>query len=335
MLLAILGLALAGPSAAAPKAAPPHARGPAAALADRVAAINAAPLLGRTPSVAALLRAQGLLARARFSPGAVDGRRSGNFTHVLSAYQRSRNLQPSGIMDQATADRLAAEPSSSAPVAKLYTITGQDLAGPFAPDVGSDLIKLAALPRGPLFSTPLEALAARFHITRDRLAALNPGVDFRTAGVRIIVIDSAPAPLRKGDVALVRVSKSASLVTAFDAAHRILAVYPATVGSKERPSPSGIHHVVSVSLPASYVYDPARLTWGPRSHPKFTIKPGPKGPVGTVWIALDAPAYGIHGSPNADMIGKAASHGCVRLTNWDAENLAAGVRAGATVEFLA
>jgi len=164
-------------------------------------------------------------------------------------------------------------------------------------------------------------------------AALNPGADFRTAGVPIAVIDAAPTPFRKGEIASIRISKSAELVAAFDAKDHLLAAYPATVGSRERPSPSGVHRVVSVSLPASYVYDPARLTWGPRSHAKFTIKPGPKGPIGTVWIALDAPTYGIHGSPKAEMIGKSASHGCVRLTNWDAENLAAGVSRGVKVEF--
>jgi lipoprotein-anchoring transpeptidase ErfK/SrfK len=274
-----------------------------------------------------------MLARAHFSPGAIDGRPSANLTHVVTAYQHARGLEPSRVIDQATWDLLAVEPSSSRPVAKLYTITTKDLAGPFAPDVGSDLVKLAALPRGPLYTGPREALAARFHMAQDRLAALNPGVDFKTAGVRIVVIDAAPAPFRKGDVASIRISKSVDLVAAFDVKGRLLATYPATVGSKERPSPSGLHKVVSVSLPASYVYDPARLTWGPRKHVKFTIKPGPKGPIGTVWIALDARTYGIHGSPKAELIGKTASHGCVRLTNWDAENLAAGVSPGVKVEF--
>ena len=299
----------------------------------RVAGINTAAFTGGKPSVAMLLRAQAMLARAHFSPGAIDGRPGANLTHVVTAYQHARGLEPTRVIDQATWDLLALEPSSSRPVARLYTITAKDLAGPFAPDVGSDLVKLAALPKGPLYTGPLEALAARFHMARDRLAALNPGVDFRTPGARIVVIDAAPAPFRKGDVASIRISKSADLVAAFDVYGRLLATYPATVGSRERPSPSGLHKVVSVSLPAAYVYDPARLTWGPRKHVKFTIKPGPKGPIGTVWIALDAPTYGIHGSPQAELIGKTASHGCVRLTNWDAENLAAGVRPGVKVEF--
>lgn len=342
MIMGFLGLALAAPPAlmspalASPALLPSSSVAPQAQAllpAQRVAAINAAAFVDGKPSVAMLLRAQALLARARFSPGAIDGRAGSNLAHVVTAYQYARGLKPTKVIDQATWDRLAAEPSSARPVAKLYTITPQDLAGPFAPDVGSDLVKLAALPHGPLFTTPLEALAARFHMTEDRLAALNPGVDFKTAGARIVVIDAAPAPFRKGDVVSVRISKSAALVAAFDAKDRLVAAYPATVGSTDRPSPSGVHKVVSVSLPASYVYDPSRLTWGPRTHAKFTIKPGPKGPIGTVWIALDAPTYGIHGSPKAEMIGKTASHGCVRLTNWDAEHLASGVSRGVMVEF--
>lgn len=329
MIAGLFGFAALPCQALCAAKAPP----PAPSSAQRVAAINDAAFVKGKPSVAMLLRAEAMLARAHFSPGAIDGRMSANLTHVVTAYQHARGLEPTQVLDQATWDLLALEPTSSRPLAKLYTITAGDVAGPFAPDVGSDLVKLAALPRGPLFTTPLEALAARFHMDRDRLAALNPGVDFKTAGVQIVVIDAVPAPFRKGDVASIRISKSADLVAAFDAKGRLLAAYPATVGSRERPSPHGVHKVVSVSLPASYVYDPARLSWGPRKHAKFTIKPGPKGPIGTVWIALDAPTYGIHGAPRAETIGKAASHGCVRLTNWDAENLAAGVSPGVTVEF--
>jgi lipoprotein-anchoring transpeptidase ErfK/SrfK len=332
----ILALALVAPHAragSAPIRPPAHVAAPAASPEQRARAIDSADFLAGKPSVAMLLRAQAWLARARFSPGAIDGRASANLAHVVAAYQHARGLEPTRVVDRATWDRLSREPSSARPTAKLYTITAKDIAGPFAPDVGSDLVKLAALPQGPLFTTPLEALAARFHMTQDRLAALNPGVDFKTAGVRIVVIDAAATPFRKGDVASIRISKSADLVAAFDAKGHLVAAYPATVGSRERPSPSGMHQVVSVSLPASYVYDPARLTWGPRAHSKFTIKPGPKSPIGTVWIALDAPTYGIHGSPKAELIGKTASHGCVRLTNWDAESLAAGVSRGVTVEF--
>ena len=135
-------------------------------------------------------------------------------------------------------------------------------------------------------------------------------------------------------MARIEVSKAHAQVTAFDAAGAILAVYPATVGSTERPSPSGTHKVNGVAFNPDYVYDPAKLNWGPRGHGKLRIAPGPNGPVGVVWIDLNAPSYGIHGSPDPDKIGKTASHGCVRLTNWDAQALAHGVKPGVPVTFV-
>jgi lipoprotein-anchoring transpeptidase ErfK/SrfK len=212
-------------------------------------------------------------------------------------------------------------------------VTPQDVAGPFSADVGEDFVKLAALPDGPQFTSPLEALAERFHMSQALLSALNPGQDFKTAGSRIVVVDAASPPFRKGDVASITVSKANAEASAFDANGKLIAFYPATVGSTERPSPQGVHKVNGVAEHTSYVYDPKKLHWGPKSHGKLVIKPGPNGPVGTVWIDLNAPSYGIHGSPDPDKIGKTASHGCVRLTNWDAEALAAGVKPGVKVTF--
>ena len=148
------------------------------------------------------------------------------------------------------------------------------------------------------------------------------------------MVSAEATPLAKGDVARIEVSKAKAEVTAYDDKGQILAIYPATVGSKERPSPSGSHRVNGVAWNTDYVYDPAKLHWGPRSHGKLHIKPGPNNPVGVVWIALNAPSYGIHGTPDPTTIGKTASHGCVRLTNWDAVALAQGVKPGVMVDFV-
>jgi murein L,D-transpeptidase YcbB/YkuD len=91
---------------------------------------------------------------------------------------------------------------------------------------------------------------------------------------------------------------------------------------------------MGVSFNPTYTYDPSKLSWGPKRHGRFTIKPGPNNPVGLVWIALNAPGYGVHGSPDPDKIGKTASHGCVRLTNWDALLLAKAVEPGVSVTFI-
>ena len=92
--------------------------------------------------------------------------------------------------------------------------------------------------------------------------------------------------------------------------------------------------MVWVTFNPIYTYDPSKLTWGPKKRGRFTIGPGPSNPTGVVWIALTKPTYGIHGSPNPELIGKSASHGCVRLTNWDAWDLGVAVVHGAPVAFV-
>lgn len=289
---------------------------------------------GDGPADPFAIRAQVLLARARFSPGVVDGQFGTNLKHAAAAYQQARRLPVSGNIDSQTWQALLAEPGAGAPAASSYTITAADLAGPFAPDLGSNLVKLAAAPLGPQFSAPVEALAERFHMSQALLRALNPQARFAAAGEVIITARIVVPPFNKGDVARIDVAKSDASVRAFDQDDKLIAFYPATVGSTERPSPSGTHKVVGVAWKANYTYDPAKLAWGPRSAGKLVIKPGPNNPVGTVWIDLNAPSYGLHGSPEPDNIGKTASHGCVRLTNWDAEALAAGIKPGVVVRFI-
>jgi len=316
-----------------------------AALGAEVARINqaapapatstpAAAVDKNTPPDPFVIRAEVLLARARFSPGVVDGHFGSNFKHAVSAYQTARALPVTGEVDTATWSALQAEPLAKNAIAQTYAITAADVAGPFSPDVGEDFVKLAALPNGPQYNTPLEALAERFHMSQALMIALNPGVNFGVANQAIAVVDDAPPGFAKGDVARVEVTKSDASVRAFDHSDKLIAFYPATVGSTERPSPSGTHKVVGVARNPDYTYDPSKLKWGPRSAGKLVVKPGPNNPVGMVWIDLNAPSYGIHGTPDPDNIGKTASHGCVRLTNWDAVALGAGVQPGVVVQFI-
>ncbi len=304
---------------------------PAAPSAPASPADHAAPL-AETPPDPFIIRAEVLLARARFSPGVVDGQFGTNFAHAVAAFQTAHDLPASGTIDGPTWQALAG--AAGQPAARVYIITAADVAGPFAADVGEDFVRLAALPDGPQFTNPVEALAERFHMSQALLKALNPGVDLAKAGAQVVIVDDAPPDFAKGDVARIDIAKSDASARAYDKDDRLIAFYPATVGSTERPSPSGIHKVVGVAWHPDYTYDPTKLAWGPRSAGKLVIKPGPNNPVGAVWIDLNAPSYGIHGTPEPDKIGKTASHGCVRLTNWDAVALAHGVKPGVVVRFL-
>jgi lipoprotein-anchoring transpeptidase ErfK/SrfK len=277
-----------------------------------------------------LIKAEVLLDRANFAPGVIDGEMGENVHNALIAYDKAHGLSPSGELDQQTWAALnAANPE---PVLMTYTITPQDVAGPWTPDVGENFVKMAAL-LSLGYTSELQMLAERFHMDQGLLTALNPGVDLAKPGARIVVVDPGHAALAPVDHIVV--DKATKSVTAYDASNQIEAVFPATVGSTERPSPKGSWKVKGVAQNPDYTYDPSKLTWGPKKAGKLHIPPGPNNPVGVVWIALSAPDYGIHGTPDPHVVGKTASHGCVRLTNWDAEELSKAVKPGVKVTFVA
>jgi len=276
-----------------------------------------------------LIRAQILLDRSPWSPGAIDGLDGVAMKRAVKAFQTASGVTATGELDAATFAKLIG--SDDRPVLSGYQITAQDVAGPFIgtlPDTTEAKAQLPALG----FATAREALAEKFHITEALLEALNPGVDFARAGQTIVVPAIATAPL-SAEVARIEVRKADGTVAAFDASNRLLAVYPATIGSEERPAPSGDLKVVGVANEPDYTYDPTRLTYG-NGKEKLVVAPGPNNPVGTVWIDLSRDTYGIHGTPEPQEIGKTASNGCVRLTNWDAEQLAAAVKPGVDVKFI-
>ncbi len=304
------------PAASAPAPAP----APAAGEAGTVATAVTAPDPG-------LVRLQVLLDRTAFSPGVIDGLAGDNTRQAIGAYRKANNLGSGDRADAALLRHLAA--ADAARVMTQYVMTAADVAGPFSPPARGELADIAI--SGTNFVRPLERLAERFHITEALLQGLNPGVDFSRAGQTLIVPAVTDTPLT--GVARIVVDKTERSARAFDAAGKLLAFYPATIGSSERPAPSGTVTVTGVAPEPNYTYDPSRVTYD-RGDRKVVIPAGPNNPVGTVWIDLSRDTYGIHGSPDPSKIGKTASNGCVRLTNWDAEQLAAGVKPGVVVRFI-
>ena len=288
---------------------------------------NAPPPVARPEP--ALVRAQVLLARARFSPGAVDGLAGSNMRQAVAAFEKAQNLPVDGELDAVVFARLRAVGTGA--VTSTYEITQQDLAGPYLGVVPTELeAQGEAEHMG--YGNVVEALAERFHVTEALLRAMNPDADFMRLGQKLLVpaVDNSPLP---ADVDHIVVNKAEGSVTAFAENGDLIAYFPATIGSGDNPTPTGTVRINGVARNPDYVYDPNKLSYGDVGR-KVVVRPGPNNPVGVVWIDLNKPSYGIHGTPEPDRIGKTASHGCVRLTNWDAWRLADRVKPGVTVRFV-
>jgi lipoprotein-anchoring transpeptidase ErfK/SrfK len=305
----------------------------AAPLQVTAEAINAAELpegKGRSaPSAAVIARAQVMLDRARFSPGEIDARRGENFDKAVRAFAQAQDQPAGNELTKAVWSKLLE--IYSAPAIVEYEITEDDVKGPFVPNLPSQFEELKNL-ESLSYTSAAEGLAEKFHMSEELLRALNPDKTFDRAG-EIILVASVLSGEPAAKVARLEVDKGAQTIRAFDKADRLIAFYPATIGSEEKPSPSGTLKVTLVQNSPTYHYNPKYAFKGVRATEPFTIKPGPNNPVGLVWIGLSQKGYGIHGAPEPSKVSKAESHGCIRLTNWDARHLASTVSKGTPVVF--
>jgi len=269
------------------------------------------------------------LDRVGFSPGLVDGHPGGKTTLATQEFQRVRGLPITGQLDAATAQALQIHPND---VIVRYTIQQADLdeIGPVPPS----WVEKSKLKR--LGHEALEnVLGEKFHCTLGLLASLNPGKNINSLqpGGRVVVpVVEEPAGTARADH--IEINLAEKVFRVVDKDNKLIALFHCSIAKDKEKRPSGSAHVTGIALDPTYTFKPEMWPEVKEKVPgPLTIPPGPRNPVGRCWISLSLPGYGMHGTPNPEMIGKTGSHGCFRLTNWDAQRLGKMVEVGTPIRF--
>jgi lipoprotein-anchoring transpeptidase ErfK/SrfK len=277
---------------------------------------------------ARVFEAQVALACQAIASGPIDGVMGSQTRAALRAFQRKEGLPPAGELDEATRTNL----TLNVPLLAEYAVTSADLAR---------LQPLAKTWLGKSqqdrldYETLLELVSEKGHANPKLVRRLNPEIDWTnvTAGT-VIKIPNAEYPAPPAKAAFVEITLAARLLEAFDAETNLLAHFPCSIAQNVDKRPVGELHVAVTAPNPNYTFNPEVFPESAEARElgrKLILQPGPNNPVGTVWIGLDRPGYGIHGTPRPEEVGRTESHGCFRLANWNVEYLLQLVRVGTPV----
>jgi len=325
-------LALVSPSSAPAKPKPPAAAAVAATSTESEVIRGA--------------RLQTVLARSGFSPGLIDGKPGRKTKIALEQFQIAKGLTVSGVADEATAEALraatgldcVATATSSGPWTRMYRVSDADLALVTGP-IPADWNERAQLEKSG-YADVQELLGERGWCSAEFVASLNPGIDLAalTAGEEVVLPDVPDFLTGKGKsaslprLARLEVNLTEKFVRGFDDSGAQVMLAHCSIAKAQEKRPIGELKVKVVAMDPEYTFDPKDWPEIDNVTGKLRIAPGPRNPVGAAWVGLDKPGYGIHGTVRPQDIGKTGSHGCFRLTNWDAARLARAVRIGMVVE---
>jgi hypothetical protein len=263
------------------------------------------------------LDAQIALARKGISVGTIDGAAGENMRRALLAFQIHNGLPVSGELDRETKAALLVEE----PLFIQYAISDSDLKGIMrVPTTWLGKSEVQRLD----YETILELVAEQGRSSQAFIRKINPHINWTNivAGtlVKIPRIDPPPTPR----AAFARVHLYSKTLNVFGKNTNLIAHFPCSIAAKVEKRPVGLLHVAKAAANPTYLFDPEVFSESAEAKKigrKLTIPAGPNNPVGTAWIGLSRPGYGIHGTPKPEQVGRTESHGCFRLANWNAEHL--------------
>ena len=278
--------------------------------------------------ITSALELQVELHRHGFSCGSIDGVAGAQTAAALRAVQRAAGITDTGNLDAATRQYVRL----TAPALGEYRFTAIELAELHpVPDTWLGKSQMTAMNYG----SALELVAERFHAHPDLIRRLNPNINWSAVlpGTKVVV-PAADHVVVSGTAAQVVISLGAHELEVVDSLSRVIAHFPVSIARMAEKRPVGELHVTVVIPNPDYTFDPDMFpesAEGKALGRPLLIPPGPRNPVGLVWIGLDRPGYGIHGTPAPENIGRTESHGCFRLANWDAITLEGIVHVGMPV----